>query len=357
MNTASNSNRHAVIDIGTNSVKLLVADLGHGVQPVLKESRQTLLGEGLFSSNCLQPAAVFRTVGAVQEFTSQALRSGASTVRILATSATREASNSLELVRAVRAAVGLEVEIISGDREADYVFQGVTSEPCFANRPVLIVDVGGGSTEWSLGEGKRSAFRLSTLLGTARFLQTKPPADPPTTRDLALLRQRVREILRVEVKPNLDVVLASFGSGQVRLVGLGGAVKTLARLVVASGDPCAAFSDDMPGLTALQIREQVERIWRLPGAERRCLAGVPPEKADILLVGAVIYEMVLDELGFSELFMSERGLRHGAVLNPPTPVFKQGGSPSLIPRPCDASSSAFPRISSDTGRHSSSPEL
>ncbi|MBL9167462.1 MAG: hypothetical protein JNN07_06945 [Verrucomicrobiales bacterium] len=357
MNTSPLGNRHAVIDIGTNSVKLLVADLGQVLRTVVKESRHTLLGEGLFSSNCLQPAALARTVGAVQEFTSQALRSGASTIRILATSATREATNSVELVRSVRAAVGLEVEIISGDREADYVFQGVTSEPCFANRPVLIVDVGGGSTEWSLGEGRRSAFRLSTLLGTARFLQTEPPSDPPTNRDLVLLRRRVREILRVEVKPNLDVALASFGSGQVRLVGLGGAVKTLARLVVASGDPCAAFGEDMPGLTAIQIREQVERIWSLRGAERRCLAGVPPEKADILLVGAVIYEMILAELGFSELFMSERGLRHGAVLNPPTPVFRPGRSSSPMSHTRDAGSSVFPGLGSATSPQPIPPEL
>jgi exopolyphosphatase/guanosine-5'-triphosphate,3'-diphosphate pyrophosphatase len=160
MTTAEAFQRHAVMDVGTNSVKLLVADMGQALKPLLELSRQTWLGQGAFRTGRLRPEAMARTVTAVAEFASKAIELRPASLRILATSATREATNAQELVQAIFNATGLTVEILSGDQEADYVLQGVTSDPAIGARPVLVVDVGGGSTEWVVGSGGLITHRV-----------------------------------------------------------------------------------------------------------------------------------------------------------------------------------------------------
>jgi len=145
--------RRAVIDVGTNSVKLLVADVGGALRPVLKLSLQTRLGQGAFRTQHLRPEAIARTVDAVAGFAAEAVALGSASIRVLATSAAREAANGQEVVEEIESVTGLRVTVLSGEQEADCVFQGVTSDPVIGGQPVLIVDVGGGSTEWVVGEG------------------------------------------------------------------------------------------------------------------------------------------------------------------------------------------------------------
>jgi exopolyphosphatase/guanosine-5'-triphosphate,3'-diphosphate pyrophosphatase len=163
--------RRAVIDVGTNSIKLLVADVaGRNVLPVLEESRQTRLGRGFYQTHRLQPAAIAASVEAVREFAGSARRLGATSIRAIATSATRDAGNAAELTGAIQDAAGVNVEIISGEREADWAFQGATSDPELAKRPLLLLDVGGGSTQFILGHGEQKHFRQSFPLGTVRLM-------------------------------------------------------------------------------------------------------------------------------------------------------------------------------------------
>lgn len=326
MSTVEQKVRRAVIDVGTNSVKLLVADVGSVIRPVLKLSRQTRLGEGAFRAKWLQPEAIERTVAAVADLAAQATRLRVSAIRVLATCATREGLNSHELVEAIQASVGLRMEIITGEQEADYVFRGVTSDFEFAHGPVLIVDVGGGSTEWVVGEAGSTRLRLSTPIGTARLLELQPPSNPPTPGDLAACRRLVRDLLRSEVQAPLQPLLREYASQRLRLICVGGALKALARLT-AGQERSEPNVPDRLGLA--QVQAQVERLWRLSAEERRALAGVKPEKADVILAGAVIYDSVLDEFGFSELFVTQRGLRHGALLDPGTWTSRL--SPTLVP--------------------------
>src|SRR5262245_8571313 len=128
--------RRAVIDVGTNSIKLLVGDVaGIDVNPVLEEGRQTRLGRGFYETQRLQPAGVADSAKVVTEFAHTARRQGATSIRVIATSAARDAVNAQELTSAIEKAAGLEVEIISGEREADWVFQGVTSDRSLAKQP------------------------------------------------------------------------------------------------------------------------------------------------------------------------------------------------------------------------------
>jgi len=146
------STRRAVIDVGTNSIKLLVADIAGGVvEPVLEMSEQTRLGAGFFETRQLQPQAIAQTARAVASFAAKARELRAVSTRVIATSAARDAVNPGELTSAIESAAALKVEIISGEQEADLAFQGVNTDPELAQHPLLLLDVGGGSTEFILG--------------------------------------------------------------------------------------------------------------------------------------------------------------------------------------------------------------
>src|SRR5437867_4176704 len=172
--------RRAVIDVGTNSIKLLVADVaGHDVRPVVEDSKQTRLGRGFYETHRLQPEAIGATAKAVARFAEMARERQAASIRVIATSAARDAVNPEELISTIEQAAGLKVEIISGDQEADWVFQGVTTDAVLAEQPLLLLDVGGGSTEFILGQGEHKQFSHSFPLGTVRLMEKIPHSDPP----------------------------------------------------------------------------------------------------------------------------------------------------------------------------------
>ena len=196
--------RRAVIDIGTNSVKLLVADVaGREVQPVCERSHQTRLGQGFYETRRLRPEAIEATAQSVADFAAMAREAQAISVRAFATSATREAVNREELTTAIQKASGLKVEVISGEQEADWGFQGVTTNPELARVPLLLLDVGGGSTQCVFGRGGRRVAGHSFPLGTVRLMETLRCSDPPKPAELAACRQWLKEFLRREVKPRL----------------------------------------------------------------------------------------------------------------------------------------------------------
>lgn len=311
--------RRAVIDVGTNSVKLLVAEVSErAVHPLLEESEQTRLGHGFYPHHRLQAEPIAHTARACAVFAATAREWHAASIRIIATSAARDAVNAAELAAAVQRAAGLPLEIISGEQEADWVFEGVTSDPALAGLPLLILDVGGGSTEFILGAEGRQLFRQSFPLGSVRLLEQMPVSDPPTAAELAGCRELLRRFLRASVRPVLEPhwVGAGQGSGAPRafsLIGTGGATTILARMHQRMRDFDRARIE-ATRLTQAEVREHCERLWTLPLSARRELPGLPPKRADVILFGAAIYEAVMEELGLEELRASTRGLRYAAVL-------------------------------------------
>jgi exopolyphosphatase/guanosine-5'-triphosphate,3'-diphosphate pyrophosphatase len=320
--------RQAVLDVGTNSVKLLVADVSHGVSPILKMSRQTLLGEGAFLSGRLRPEAIARTVTAVAELATMA-KLYCAAPRVMATSATREAANGHELVAAIFRATGLNVEILTGDQEAEYVFQGVRSSAAIVLQPMLIVDVGGGSTEWIVADGGCARLCRSTKLGTSRLLEMFPPSDPPTRRDLASCRRFVGDFLREECSRQLRRSLRSCCGRQAYLVGLGGGLKSLWRLLA----PRESRDKSFVLLSRKSLNEQVERLWGMSRQQRRELPGLNPVKADLILAGAVIYEAIMRELDFSVMIRGSQGLLFGALVARLVEARRTGGLASDFPLP------------------------
>src|ERR1043166_7995052 len=310
--------RRAVIDVGTNSIKLLVADVaGHEVQPVVEESKQTRLGRGFYETHRLQPEAIATTAKAVAKFAEMARERQAVSIRAIATSAARDAVNQKELTCAIEQAAGLKVEIISGEQEADWAFQGVTTDPELAQQPLLLLDVGGGSTEFILGQGGHKHFSQSVPLGTVRLMEKIPHSDPPRAEEWAACRRWLKDFLEAEVGRKLRVqspksgvhspqstvhsLKSQVGEQGLRLVGTGGTASILARMEAVR-------------LSLDRVRWHAERLWGLPLESRKEIVGLPKNRADVILTGVAIHEAVMEQFGFGELRISTRGLRFAVVM-------------------------------------------
>ena len=307
--------RRAVIDIGTNSIKLLVGEVTDGVvRPIDERSEQTRLGAGFYETHELQHGPISHTASAVARFVAQARDAGAVSLRAIATSAARDAKNADQLIDAVRSASGLRVEIISGDQEADWVFRGVTSDPALHGGRLLILDVGGGSTEFIVGEHGHHSFRRSFPLGSVRLLEKLRPADPPSLADLAGCRKWLAEFVREQIAPDMQPWLSEAASAPLILVGTGGTTTILARME----KKLTGFNrEDIDGtlLSRPQVLEYMVDLWSKPLAVRRTLPGLPSNRADVIIMGVAIYEAVMQQFQLPELYVSTRGLRFGALLD------------------------------------------
>ena len=292
-------------------MKLLVADVAADVQPVLETSRQTRLGQGFYETHLLQPGPILDTARTVGEFAQRARALGTESIRIIATSAARDAINGQELVSAVEAAAHARVEIISGEQEADWAFAGVVSHPRYASAAVLILDIGGGSTEFILGEKRVPVFRHSFKLGTVRLLEKLALPDAPTAESLAQYRAWLRDFLDREVVPTLEPALGELDT-KPALVATGGTASILARVHLVTNEFDRHAIEDV-ALSLARITEILERLWFLPLGERREVPGIPPERADVILPGLAILEAVMARFGLAEFQASTRGLRFAAL--------------------------------------------
>ena len=307
--------RRAVIDVGTNSVKLLVADVtDHAVTPIFEESEQTRLGKGFYETHRLQPDAIADTASVIAQFAGIARVKQATSLRVIATSATRDAINKEELLGAIKRASGLEVEIISGQQEADWVYQGVRSDPALAGQRLLILDVGGGSAEFIIGQSERPQFSHSFPLGSVRLLEYLRPSDPPTAAELERCRQYLRTFISDHIRPTVEPALAQERE-QTRLIGTGGAATILARMEYAL-DKYHRHEIEGARITLESVRRWMQTLWSMPLRERKQITGLPKKRADVILTGMAIYEAVLQEFGFNELHASTRGLRFAAAMQP-----------------------------------------
>jgi exopolyphosphatase/guanosine-5'-triphosphate,3'-diphosphate pyrophosphatase len=311
--------RRAVIDVGTNSVKLLIGDVtSRRVEPVIEISRQTRLGRGFYQGRRLQPKEIAATGRAVAEFADRARAAGAADIRIIATSAARDAANPADLTSALEASAGLKVEVISGQQEAAWAFLGVSSQSELGREKMLVLDVGGGSTEFILGRAGQTHFSGSYPLGTVRLMEQIPHGDPPSVAERDACVRWLEDFLRHELRPDLNPALkretgAGGSGGAVRLVGTGGTAGVLgcmeARLETFDRERLEATR-----LSLERLHEHGDRLWNLPLGERRKIRGLPPERADVILTGVAIYATIMTEFGFKELRISTRGLRFGVLM-------------------------------------------
>jgi len=313
--------RRAVIDVGTNSTKLLVADVaGSEVWPIDERSRQTRLGRGFFQTHHLQREPIEATAKAVAEFAHLARQKGAASVRVIATSAARDAANADELRSAVEQASRIKLEVISGAQEAEWAFRGATTDRALAQEPLLLLDVGGGSTEFILGHGQQKDCADSFRLGTVRLLEKLSPSDPPDPRELARCRGSLKKFMQEHVRPRLEPALqreVKFQSkqGKVQLVGTGGTASILG-CMEAKLETFDRERLESTRLSLARVVWHVEHLWGLSIEQRRKIIGLPANRADVILTGAAIFEAVMQGFEFGQLRLSTRGLRFAAVMDP-----------------------------------------
>jgi len=284
--------RRAVIDIGTNTVKLLVADVRGGeIVPIVSKDRMTRLGEGLEQSKYLSRTAVARTIQAIDEFHREARHLGTQDVLALTTSAARDAKNRDEFLDDVRSKCGLDVQVITGAREAELIFRGVSSDPEWSGQPILVLDVGGGSAEFIQGQSGEVERFQSLPLGAVRL-----------TEQYGENYSALVEFLRQMLRRALD----GYQARNRMMIGTGGTVTTLARVEHGVTDHAS--------LSREQLRTLVDRLRALPLAERKKVPGLPPERADIIVAGGAVFLVAMETLDAAKLTVSIRNLRYGAFV-------------------------------------------
>jgi exopolyphosphatase / guanosine-5'-triphosphate,3'-diphosphate pyrophosphatase len=314
--------RLATIDLGTNTVRMLVAETdGASWRPVRQAQRVTRLGEGQGSDGILREAPMTRTVNAVGEFVATARALGAEQVRIVATSAARDGANSLDLAARVRAATGEPVEIVSGQDEARLTLRGVEAGLPGLERPFVLLDIGGGSTELVLVQAATAPLAVSLRLGVVRLAERFTDAGPVRPDQFeAMIREAAGQLAD-------GVPSAMSAPGARTVVGTGGTVTSLAALDLG----LAAY--DATRVHGLVLtREAVERLrTRLSAmtvAARATLPSVEPGRADLLVPGAAICLSTLDHLRLPSMLVSDQGLREGILLD-----LLERGAPREVDRP------------------------
>jgi exopolyphosphatase / guanosine-5'-triphosphate,3'-diphosphate pyrophosphatase len=304
----------AVIDVGTNSVKLLVADVaGKVVIPLHEGSHQTRLGQGFYETHVLQAGAIEQTAKAVADFINEAQAWEPVSTKIIATSAARDAINKDEFLRAVGSVAGIPVTIISGEQEAEWAYKGVTSDPHLVGGNLLVMDVGGGSSEFILGSGGERIFAESFPIGSVRLLERIALSDPPSADQLTQCAEVVRVVLMEDVLPRLQPKLMAL-SEPAQLVGTGGTSTILARIQLK----LRSFNREMIEGTFLSreiIKTEMMRLWSMPLEMRKQVIGLPSNRADVILPGVVIFHLVMEVLNLPTLRISTRGLRFAALMD------------------------------------------
>ncbi|MCW0211994.1 MAG: Ppx/GppA family phosphatase [Pseudonocardia sp.] len=309
--------RVAAIDCGTNSIRLLIADVTTSfdgtpeLRDLHREMRIVRLGKGVDASGRLDPEALERTRVALVDYAVAVRRKGVERVRMVATSATRDASNREDFFGMVRDTLGIDAEVISGDEEARLSFEGAVGELDPDDGPFVVVDVGGGSTEVVVGElvdGKASVTAAKSVdIGSVRLTERCLPGDPPGAEDVEAARGVAMGIL--------DEAFAAVPVDAVKTwVGVAGTITTLSGIAqdLPEYDPEAVH---LSTLTRDDIHRVAQLLVTSPKSERAKLGALHPGRVDVIGAGAIIVEALAGELharaGIDRLVVSEHDILDG----------------------------------------------
>ncbi|WP_369189751.1 exopolyphosphatase [Streptomyces sp. R08] len=305
--------RVAAVDCGTNSIRLLVADVDPVTgQLVDLDRRMTIvrLGQGVDKTGRLAPEALERTFAACRDYAAIIKELGAERLRFVATSASRDASNRDDFVRGVMDILGVEPEVITGDEEAELSFTGATRELTGRDdlaRPYLVVDIGGGSTEFVVGDDAVRAGR-SVNIGCVRMterhlIRDGKVTDPPTPDQITAMR--------ADIEAALDLAEETVPlRGARTLVGLAGSVTTVS--AIAQNLP--AYDTEAIHHSRVsydRVREITESLLRSTHAERAAIPSMHPGRVDVIGAGALVLLSIMERVGASEVVVSEHDILDG----------------------------------------------
>jgi len=306
---AADFTRVAVVDLGTNSTRLLVADVRHGeVREIERRTEITRLGQGVDASGRLAGEAMERVFAAVAGFRSVIDELGASRAVAVATSAVRDAANGEQLRSALEDRYGLEARVISGDEEARLTFRGATGAlPVEDGEPTLVIDIGGGSTELVVGRpGGDPTFQVSTQAGSVRQTERHVSEDPPEPEGLADLALEVQELFETAVP---GPVRESVGQG----IAVAGTATSLAA-VDQELEPYDPGRVDGYRLELGACERMMAMLAAAPLPERRAVPGLHPGRAPTIVAGTVILVEAMRAFNLESVRTSEADILHGAAL-------------------------------------------
>jgi exopolyphosphatase / guanosine-5'-triphosphate,3'-diphosphate pyrophosphatase len=298
--------RLAAFDVGTNSTRLLVADVEDG-RVVAEHDREmiiTRLGKGVDRTGRFDPAALRRTLDVLAGYEATCRRLGVSRRRLVATSATRDAGNRREFLDGVRALLGVDAEVLSGEEEAATAYRGATHDLPGEER-TLVVDIGGGSTELIVGSRQPEAM-VSLDLGCVRLHERHLHSDPPTAAEVAALRADAAAQL-ARVTETLDPASAE------RVVGVAGTITTVTAIGLGldAYDPARIHR---AALSAAEIAGVAEKLAAMTVAERAAIPVMAKGREDVIAAGALLLDELVRTFGFQRVIASETDILDGVLL-------------------------------------------
>ncbi|ACY96625.1 MULTISPECIES: Ppx/GppA phosphatase family protein [Thermomonospora] len=300
--------RVAAVDCGTNSVRLLIADIdGDRLTDLERRMEIVRLGQGVDRTGRLAPEALERTFTAMRSYAKLIDQHGAGPVRVVATSATRDAANRDDFVAGVVEIFGVEPEVITGREEAELSFTGATRELAALRppRPYLVVDIGGGSTEFVLGSANVQAARsvdIGCVRMTERHVRTEGGAPPSPEQVAAAV---------ADIDAALETVRHSVPVDEARtLVGLAGSVTTVAGIALGL-ETYDSARIHLSRITAAQVHDITRRLLRMTHDERAAIGVMHPGRVDVIGMGALILDRIMREYGFGAVVVSEHDILDG----------------------------------------------
>jgi exopolyphosphatase/guanosine-5'-triphosphate,3'-diphosphate pyrophosphatase len=313
------------LDVGTNTVLMLVVEQQEdgGLRKLADFSRITRLGRGLYSAGKLDPAAAQQTLDTIAEFVEQARALGAEKIVSAATAALRDAADGKEFIARVKQRCGIDLEIITGETEAQLAYlSSIKGLNLDRTANLLIVDIGGGSTELIRAQPGGSVDAVSLQIGSVRLTERFIRSDPPHAREAADMRiaiDEALETLRWNFQPDV-------------MVGIAGTVTTICAVMLGlpSYDPERVHGHV---LTEAEVLHAISLFGGTPLEERKRLPGMVPERADVIFAGAAILERIMAHFKINRLIVSDQGVRWGLAWRelekPPSTAMKkddQGGT-------------------------------
>ncbi len=299
------SERVAAVDCGTNSIRLLIADLVDGAL-VEVDRRMVIvrLGQGVDATGAFAPEALERVFAASDEFAAAVRTAGATRTRFVATSAARDVSNRDEFFAGISQRFGVQPDIVSGAEEAELSFRGATDAPDIPG-PYLVADIGGGSTELVLGDAGGVIAAESLDIGSVRLTERHVTSDPTTPHELAAITKDVDALLDATTVP----------IGQARaLVGVAGTVTTVAAvaLKLPEYDRSQVHHARIAGPV---LRDTITWLTNSSRAERSAVPVIHPGRVDVIGAGALILQRLYDRLAVDEVLVSEHDILDGVALS------------------------------------------
>ena len=295
--------RVAAIDCGTNSIRLLIADIdGSSFREVVRDMEIVRLGQGVDQTGQFHPDAIARTLSAVDKFAAEIAKRGVEKIRFCATSATRDATNRHLFVDGVRERLGIEPEVISGDEEAALSFAGAIQDLDPSNSPFLVIDIGGGSTEFVFGTSSVEAAR-SVNIGCVRMSERHFANDPATAAQVELARTDIQAAI-VQAAAEVPITHAK------TLVAVAGTATTVAAAALDLSE-YDRYAIHLARISATQVHEASAMFLTSNREQRLALGYMHPGRVDVIAAGALVLSEIMKATGATEFVASESDILDG----------------------------------------------